>query len=295
MNIQQLSYFSTAVDTSSFKETAKTHFVTPAAISKALGDLESELGIKLFVKEGRAIVPTGKALLLKPVADDINRNVKEFERLAKLPDTEESAHRTFLLATAYAPARSKLLECKEIEALESLDKARRIMVVRRESGSCLSAVVDGSVDAALIIGEPKTNAVEYTLVGISRSIIVANKNNPLASKTAVLPEDLQTTTIGWPHDIRYALPLVLDLFNKTGIKPHFTHLDTIEDNMKFINENKGCVLATDEPYITNLYQHAAFLPFANGKADAPIFLAYKEGNDDILLEKLAEALRAILR
>ena len=85
MNIQQLSYFSTAVDTSSFKETAQTHFVTPAAISKALGDLETELGIKLFVKEGRAIVPTEKALLLKPLADNISRNVKEFERLAKLP------------------------------------------------------------------------------------------------------------------------------------------------------------------------------------------------------------------
>ncbi|WP_449135845.1 LysR family transcriptional regulator [Senegalimassilia anaerobia] len=88
MNIQQLSYFSTAVDTNSFKETARTHFVTPAAISKALRDLETELGIKLFVKEGRAIVPTEKALLLKPLADNISRNVKEFERLAKLPKEE---------------------------------------------------------------------------------------------------------------------------------------------------------------------------------------------------------------
>ncbi len=294
MNIQQLSYFSTAVDTSSFRETARAHFVTPAAISKALGDLETELGVKLFVKEGRAIVPTEKALLLKPVADEINSNVKEFVRLAKLTEEGNGTPRTFILAAAYAPARSKLIEHDELEALECLDPQRRFIIVRRDSGSCLSAVIEGAVDAALILGEPKNEALAFTRIGTSRSIIVVNKSNPLASLSAVSPEDLRGITIGCPHDIRYALPLVTSLFDDLGIKPHFANLDTVEDNVRFVHEDKGCLIATSEDYITNMYRNAAFVPFADGKADIPIFLVRNKTNDDFLFEPLIETLKAIL-
>ena len=295
MNIQQLSYFSTAVDTSSFKETAQTHFVTPAAISKALGDLETELGIKLFVKEGRAIVPTEKALLLKPLADNINRNVKEFERLAKLPKEKNDAPRSFILAAAYAPARSKLINREGVEALERLDPQRRILVVRRDSGSCLSAVTEGSVDAALILGEPKSDTLTSARVGTSQSIVVVNKSNPLANLTTISPNDLRSVAVGWPHDIRYALPLLLDLFDKSDVEPHFTHLYTIEDNTQFISEDKGCLIATNEPYIASTYPNAAFLPFADEEANVPVFLVWNKENDDPLLEELTETLEAILK
>ena len=287
MNIQQLSYFSTAVDTSSFKETAQTHFVTPAAISKALGDLETELGIKLFVKEGRAIVPTEKALLLKPLADNISRNVKEFERLAKLPKENNDTPRTFILAAAYAPARSKLINQKGVEALERLDPQRRILVVRRDSGSCLSAAIEGSVDAALILGEPKSDTLA--------SARVVNKSNPLANLTTISPNDLRSVAVGWPHDIRYALPLLLDLFDKSDVEPHFTHLYTIDDNTQFISEDKGCLIATNEPYIASTYPNAVFLPFADEEANVPVFLVWNKENDDPLLEELTETLEAILK
>lgn len=295
MNIQQPSYFSTAVDTSSFKETAQTHFVTPAAISKALGDLETELGIELFVKEGRAIVPTEKALLLKPLADNISRNVKEFERLAKLPKEKSDTPRTFILAAAYAPARSKLINREGVEALKRLDPQRRILVVRRDSGSCLSAVIEGSVDAALILGEPKSDSLTSARVGTSQSIVVVNKSNPLANLTTISPNDLRSVAVGWPHDIRYALPLLLDLFDKSDVEPHFTHLYTIEDNTQFISEDKGCLIATNEPYIASTYPNAAFLPFADEEADVPVFLVWKKEDNDPLLEELTETLEAILK
>ncbi|WP_449135846.1 LysR substrate-binding domain-containing protein [Senegalimassilia anaerobia] len=145
-----------------------------------------------------------------------------------------------------------------MEALERLDPQRRILVVRRDSGSCLSAVIEGSVDAALILGEPKSDTLTSVRVGTSQSIVVVNKSNPLANLTTISPNDLRSVAVGWPHDIRYALPLLLDLFDKSDVEPHFTHLYTIEDNTQFISEDIGCLIATNEPYIASTYPNAVF-------------------------------------
>ena len=84
LNIKQIRYFAAVVEHGSLSAAAKGQYVTVQAVSKAIADLERELGQSLFVRESRGVHPTpfGKAFYQKalPVLDDFG----ELEAFAKL-------------------------------------------------------------------------------------------------------------------------------------------------------------------------------------------------------------------
>ena len=63
LNIKQIRYFAAVVEHGSLSAAAKGQYVTVQAVSKAIADLERELGQSLFVRESRGVHPTpfGKA------------------------------------------------------------------------------------------------------------------------------------------------------------------------------------------------------------------------------------------
>lgn len=65
MNINQVKYFVAVYDRHSFSKAAKAQGVTVQAVSKAVGDLEREVGEKLFDRTSHGAVPTpaGEAFL----------------------------------------------------------------------------------------------------------------------------------------------------------------------------------------------------------------------------------------
>ena len=63
MELRHLRYFVAVVQWKGYREASKHLFVAQPSISQAISDLESELGIKLFSREGRAarLTPEGEA------------------------------------------------------------------------------------------------------------------------------------------------------------------------------------------------------------------------------------------
>lgn len=55
MNLNQLKYFLMVVDNGSVTRAAKRAYVSQAAVSKTIHQLESELGTELFIHEGRSL------------------------------------------------------------------------------------------------------------------------------------------------------------------------------------------------------------------------------------------------
>lgn len=58
MNIGQIRYFVAAFEEGSFSAAARKQFVTVQAVSKAVSDLEGELGKSLFIRGNRSARPT---------------------------------------------------------------------------------------------------------------------------------------------------------------------------------------------------------------------------------------------
>ena len=55
MNFQSLVYFKTVAELQHYTKAASTLFITQPALSKAIHNLEVELGVTLFQKEGRNV------------------------------------------------------------------------------------------------------------------------------------------------------------------------------------------------------------------------------------------------
>lgn len=68
--LSQLKAFEAAARLQSFKLAAEELYVTPAAISQHVKELESWLGISLFERQTRKVVPTANAIKLAKVLND---------------------------------------------------------------------------------------------------------------------------------------------------------------------------------------------------------------------------------
>ena len=58
MRIQQLQYIIKIVETGSMNEAAKQLFITQPSLSNAVKDLESEMGIEIFIRNPKGITLT---------------------------------------------------------------------------------------------------------------------------------------------------------------------------------------------------------------------------------------------
>ena len=87
MELRHLRYFTAVVQWKGYREAARHLFVAQPSISQAVADLENEIGIKLFSREGRAarLTPEGKVFheeALKTLAQ-ADRSVAAAQRAAK--------------------------------------------------------------------------------------------------------------------------------------------------------------------------------------------------------------------
>src|ERR1700749_4117429 len=69
MELRHLRYFAAVVQWKGYREAAKHLYVTQPSISQAVSDLESEIGIKLFSREGRVarLTPEGEAFYVEAI------------------------------------------------------------------------------------------------------------------------------------------------------------------------------------------------------------------------------------
>lgn len=73
LNLKHLRYFWTVASQGSIARAAETLFLTPQTISGQLGDLEKQIGAKLFRREGRQLVMTDSGRLVFSYADEMFR------------------------------------------------------------------------------------------------------------------------------------------------------------------------------------------------------------------------------
>ena len=93
MNIKQITYLAAVIEHGSLSAAAKDQYVTVQTVSKAIADLERELGRRLFVRESRGMRPTPfcqefgeKALGVIAGFDSLEAFARSYGERGGLPD-----------------------------------------------------------------------------------------------------------------------------------------------------------------------------------------------------------------
>jgi len=137
MELHHLRYLRAVVRTGSVTAGAEAEFVSQPSVSKQLRQLELELGVPLFHRVGRRVVPTPAALTLADCADRVFGDLAETLEEISGPDSARSGSLVMcatetvtdnLLPPALAELRRRHPRCHiRVEMLGTEDAIERLL------------------------------------------------------------------------------------------------------------------------------------------------------------------------
>ncbi|WP_139651923.1 LysR family transcriptional regulator [Raoultibacter phocaeensis] len=261
MNINQVKYYVSVVDQGSFSAAAAEQFITAQGMSKAIADLEHEIGKQLLIRKNRGVEPTEFGKEFYERAKLVNRCFGDLEAFAKTrADMPEGAPVLTLLVSA----PSFLSMEKVSSSVSSFVKANLGINVSVSFGladQCIEALRDGSADAVIAIGEAHVAGIECSPIGTIPCGVQISKMNPLAQKKYLSLSDLENTPVAfWPNH---------DFFNETLRKrldekgANLTYVDIEQDatGLHAIAVNHGALLIPRISAIDEDALHTVPIPF----------------------------------
>lgn len=170
LDINLLLTFDALLDSHNVTQAARRLGITQPALSGRLGRLRALFDDRLFVPgaSGRGVVPTSRALELKPLVQEVVERLRALTTPAKAFDAAKSA-RTFVIAAYENPGA--MLAPALVPRVRSLAPAIRLAFVLPKPAQIVSELESGKVDLFVGVGASRAHArrVEGGLL-ISRTL-----------------------------------------------------------------------------------------------------------------------------
>ena len=151
MDSRQLRYFAAIHEEGSLARAAERQHVAISALSRHLGNLESELGTLLFIREPRGMRPTAAGLRLYEHARNILRAMTAAEH--DLRDEGREVAGSIAVGMAYSAVKAIGVALMQ-SVLADYPKVR-LSLTESLSGSTLIHLMASEVDLALVYNPPR--------------------------------------------------------------------------------------------------------------------------------------------
>ena len=209
MELRLLRYFLTVANEQSFTKAAEQLHITQPTLSRQMASFEEDLGITLFIRNGKKISLTDEGILLKRRALEI-LNLEE-RTLEELKGKEEVVGGTITIG------------CGEFAAVETLAKICKIykekyplvqIVLHTATADVVYEMMNkGLVDIALFLEPVDTEGLDYIrITDCDHWCVGMRPDDPLAEKEFIKKEDL----IGKPLILPERLNVQSELANWFG-------------------------------------------------------------------------------
>ena len=195
MTLQQLRYAVTIADSSSMNEAAKRLFISQPSLSSSIRDLEEELGIELFIRSSRGILPTPDGMEFIGYARQVlgqyqlieDRYIEKKEIKKKF--SVSTQHYTFAVK-AFVELVKKIgmdeYECA-VHETKTYDVISDVKNFKSEIGILYLNDFNRKVLQKLF----KENGLEFTELYSCKTYVYLWRGNPLAKKKRITFEDLE--------------------------------------------------------------------------------------------------------
>lgn len=183
MKYHQLKAFVAVAEEGSIRAAARRLNVSPAALTKAVKELELALGVSLVVRTARGVQLTGLGQQLQVRARLI---VAEMQRARDDIEQAQGAT-TGAVAAAITPAAAVTILPDAFRAFRRRFPIARVSLIEGFPGVALPRLHDGTLDFAVAVVVPELLAAEFDHAELyaSRSLIVVLRGHPLASATTL--------------------------------------------------------------------------------------------------------------
>lgn len=214
-SIKQLRLLRAAARGGSFAAAAAECHVTPPAVTMQMHQLETDVGLPLFERNGRdfALTAAGREVLaaaarIEVVLADCAAGLAALKSLASGRVTVGVVSTAKYFAPQMLAAFARSHPGIDIE----------LVVGNRED--TITAFKNGRLDVAIMGRPPQDVEVESAPIGDHPQVIIAPPNHPLARRRSVLPQEIASETILMREVGSGTRSMAERFFTKHGIKPH---------------------------------------------------------------------------
>ncbi|WP_170326506.1 LysR family transcriptional regulator [Ruegeria arenilitoris] len=198
MNLTQLTVFREVMETGSISQTAKKLNRTQPAISLALKNLEKSLGLTLFERKGRRLVPVPEAHYLLAETTGI------LDRLATISSTMEGLIKghSGSLNVATMPGPSAFLFPRFISQSVGENPEIRITLSTRSSPQIMELAGTQNIDFGFADFEQSAGKEPQYSAELIRAdcFCAVDRDSPLNSRKIISISDLDGVPMGGLHD-----------------------------------------------------------------------------------------------
>lgn len=218
MNLQQLRIIREAARRNyNLTEVANTLYTSQSGVSRHIKELEEELNIELFIRQGKRLISmTEPGLELVTIAERILDEINNIRRLSTVfSDKEEGA---LVIATSHSQSRyilPKIIQCFR----ESFPKVH-ITINHGSSCEISEMLLSGEADIAIYNQKNSHSAiVNYPFYRWHYSIITP-KNHPLKDEKKITLETLSSLPLITYSEGIFAREIIEKAFSEKGLSPN---------------------------------------------------------------------------
>lgn len=247
MNVVQLQYFIKVFDCQNYSDAATILSVSPQAVSKGIRALESELGLKLFEKRGSILHLTNYGEEILPIALDALASIEGIQAYAQITREKIKITQTHLthVAVGLPPILISWFNQPTLNRLSKKYNGGKFAVSRYDDGgTCLSLLLDGQIDIAIVAGQVDTNLFESHFLLNAEVNLLVESNHPLASHAAANLNAVAQYPIANTCGIRYCRKRIDSAFNHLGLFPRYESINLADQHnlSDFLIRKHGVIL-----------------------------------------------------
>ena len=216
MNLQQLYYFRTTASLEHYTKAARELNISQSSLSHSITDLENELGVALFIRQGRNVRLTRSGSFF---LDYVNKSLDVLdEGCLKLQDfiSQDKGN----IALSYMSSLSEFVPYLVALYLKETGRIHTCFQFDQGSTSSINAqLISGECDLAFttLIDDPDIASVQ---IGSHKTVLVVPPDHPLASRDSVNLTTLQDETF-ITYDPQCQIRTFFDsIFEKLHMTPH---------------------------------------------------------------------------
>lgn len=215
MELRQLKYFLTVADARSFVSASNTLFVSRQAVSKAVAQLEQELGVELFMRDssGAFLTPAGVKFY-----DRIRGSVMELDQIREeMQRYGARYHQRIRLAFSIG-----VMPLYETTLREFQTGQENVELEYQEcpDDQCQSLLLERKADLAVCTTKPKDAQFQSQVLALSPYGVLLRESDRLSEMESVTVQDL-----GWLPLAGLADGHNRDLCSQHGLAMQYTGYD----------------------------------------------------------------------
>ena len=217
----RLKVFQTVAQRLSFTKAAAELFITQPAVTKHIKELESQLGIQLFKRNGSSISLTNGGKVLLQYAEKIMQTYAEMEtELAQLNNIEAGVLHIGASTTVAQTILPKLLAL-----FKKTYPAINFTFTQANTDVITQLVLAEKVDIAIIEGAAHYPQIAYAPFVKDEIVLVTRANNPLSKKAEISPKQLLNIPLVLREAGSGTLDVIFNALETVGINPKDLHIE----------------------------------------------------------------------